>query len=321
MNQKQLKKISREILKEIKKHQHIIIFHHQRPDGDCLGSQQGLKLWIEKKFPDKKVYAIGSNENLFDFLNFKFDKIPNDEILKESLGIVVDANYSNRIVNNEIILENKLKTIIRIDHHPEKDDINYKLRFVDFSYCSSAEQISHLIYLIDKKSIDTKIATFLYLGIYTDSGRFFYDYTSSRTHNLVAWLFTSNFDFFSLHKQLSKRTIAEVEFNQHVLSNYKVYKNVIYYFLTLNEINKLKINESASNRVDFLANIEGYDIWIFFIENKDGTIRVRLRSSKKDISVIAKEYNGGGHKKASGAIIYKKEDIEEIVKKCAKLTN
>lgn len=318
MTIKEIKKFSKHFIKEIKQHDSIVIFHHVRPDGDCLGSQQALRIWIENKFPNKKVYTLGSNEGLFEFLNFKFDKVPNDDILKNALGIVVDANYSNRIINNEIILEKKLKTIIRIDHHPEQDDVDYKLRFVDSSYCSSAEQIAHIIKLIDNK-IKPEVATFLYLGIYTDSGRFFYDYTSSRTHELTSWLFESKFDFFSLHKNMSKRTIDEIKFNQHVLANFKTYKNVIYYFVTLKDIEKLNVKESSSNRVDFLANIEGYDIWIFFIENKDGSIRVRLRSSDKDISILAREYNGGGHKKASGAIIYNKNQIEEIVKKAAKL--
>ncbi len=317
---KELKKFRKNFLKEVKCHKFIIIFHHIRPDGDCLGSQQGLKIWLQNNFPDKKIYAIGSNEGLFDYLNFEFDSIPNDEILKESLGIVVDANYSDRIINNELIISKKLKTLIRIDHHPEDDDVNFKFRFVDSSYCSSAEQITHLIYSINhKKPLDKKTATFLYLGIYTDSGRFFYDYTSSRTHELTSWLFKSEFDFFKLHKDLSKRTIEEIKFNQYVLSNYKTCKNVIYCYITCEAINKLKIKESSSNRVDFLSNIEGYNIWIFFIQNKDGSIRVRLRSNAKDISILARQYNGGGHKMASGAIIYDEKLINDIVEKATKL--
>lgn len=315
----EIKKFLKQFIKEIKAHENILIFHHIRPDGDCLGSQHGLKKWIEFKFPNKKVYAIGNNEKVLDFMNFEFQNIPSDEILRNSLGIVVDANYSNRIKHNEIIIKNKLKTLIRIDHHPEEDDINYKLRFVDPSYCSSTEQISHLIYLNSNKKICPKIAEFLYLGMYTDSGRFFYDYTSSRTHFLTSWLFNSGFDFYNLHQKLAKRTLKEIEFSQYVFNNYQTFENVIYCFIPFKEMQRLKISEHESNRVDFLANIEGYDIWIFFIENEDGTIRVRLRSTQKDISILARQYKGGGHKKAAGAIINNQEDISIIVEKAANL--
>lgn len=315
-----LNKFAKLFVKEIENHKYIVIFHHIRPDGDCLGSQQALRKWINIKYPDKKVYCLGSNENLFNFLKFKFHKVPSDKILSQSLGIVVDANYSNRIVNNEIILNKKIKTLIRIDHHPEKDDIDYQLRFVDFSYCASAEQICDLIKLIDQDQIvDKELATFLYLGIYTDSGRFFYNNTSSRTHNLVSWLFNSKFNFYDLHLKMSKRTIEEINFNKYVLDNYKTYKNVIYCVIKKKDIAKLKINDNSSNRVDFLANIEGFDIWIFFIEDKNKTFRIRFRSSYKDVSSLAREYQGGGHKNAAGAIISKSSQIDEIVKKASKI--
>lgn len=41
----------------------IVIFHHIRPDGDCLGSQFGLKELIKINFPNKKVFAVGDRNN------------------------------------------------------------------------------------------------------------------------------------------------------------------------------------------------------------------------------------------------------------------
>lgn len=319
MKNNKLSKIAKHFLNLIKNHDYIIIFHHINPDGDCLGSQHGLKHWLKNKFPHKKIYAIGDNESLFSFLNWQFDEIPNNEILKQSLGIVVDANYSNRIKHGELITDNKIKTLIRIDHHPEDDDINFDLRFVDDSYCASAEQISDLIYYIDNKYKNPIISEFLYLGIYTDSGRFFYNKTSERTHSLTSWLLSSQFDFESIHKNLSKRTLKEIEFNKEVLNNFKTYKNVIYYFISNERSKALKLKSSQINRVDFLANIDGYDVWIFFIEDSDKNIRVRLRSNIKNVNLLAREYGGGGHILASGAIIKDKNLIEEIVRKASNL--
>jgi phosphoesterase RecJ-like protein len=90
-----------------------------------LGSQLGLKQLIKDNFKGKKVYAIGDSKEMFPFLNIKLDKIPSDKILNKSLGIVVDANFSDRIECNEILTEEKLGAVIRIDHHPNDDDVNY----------------------------------------------------------------------------------------------------------------------------------------------------------------------------------------------------
>ena len=47
------------ILDEIKKYKKIIIHRHSKPDGDALGSQIGLKLILEKNFPEKEIYVVG----------------------------------------------------------------------------------------------------------------------------------------------------------------------------------------------------------------------------------------------------------------------
>ena len=39
------------ILEKIKEFDTIIIHRHKRPDGDCIGSQFGLKYFIEYNFP------------------------------------------------------------------------------------------------------------------------------------------------------------------------------------------------------------------------------------------------------------------------------
>ncbi len=311
-----LKKIE-EIIKD---YQSIIIFHHINPDGDCLGSQFGLKELINDNFPHIKVYAIGDSKNILPFMQFKHDEIPSEEILSQSLGIVVDANFSNRIQYSELIMSKKLKSVLRIDHHIGGDDLNPIIVWVDQSYCASAEQIAELAINLNWK-ISKKAAAYIYLGIYTDSGRFFFDKTSSRTFNLVSKLLKTKFDVQFIHNNLSKRTKEEIIFLKEVLNNYETKENVIYYFLSVSKSKELNLSEEKRNRVDFLSNIQPYTIWIFFIEQESGDIRVRLRSSTHNVHQIAQFYGGGGHEKASGAVIQTKEQINEIVEMASKISN
>lgn len=303
-------------IKLIKAHDVIIIFHHVNPDGDCLGSQFGLKYWLKKIYPEKQILTVGDQQNLFNFLEWNFDAV-DQNLLANALAIVVDANYKNRIEKLEIL--EQIKTKVRIDHHPENDDLDYQLRWVDPSYCASAEQISDLIYSYKPKTIDQQIAIYLYLGIYTDSGRFFYDKTSSRTHQLSAWLIASGFNMDAIHQALAKKTIQDLQLQQEVYAHYQTKQNVIYYFMTQSKMKQLNLSLAQANRVDLLANIEGYSVWIFFIENEDQTIRVRLRSNQKDVNSLAKIYGGGGHIRASGAIINDQSLIDEVVEKATML--
>ncbi len=310
-----LKKIE-EIIQQYKS---IVIFHHINPDGDCLGSQFGLKELIQDNFPLIKVYAVGDSKNVLSFMDFKHDEIPSDEILLESLGIVVDANFSNRIQDSDLMMDKKIKSVLRIDHHIGGDDLDPLYSWVDQSFCASAEQIAELAVNLNWK-ISKKAASYIYLGIYTDSGRFFFDKTSSRTFKLVSKLTKTKFDVQFIHNNLSKRTKEEIVFLREVLNNYETKGHTIYYFLSFKKTQELKLSEEGRNRVDFLANIQPYTIWIFFIEQENGDIRVRLRSSTHNVHQIAQEYGGGGHEKASGAVVKTKAQMQEIVEKAEKIS-
>ena len=50
-----------------------------------------------------------------------------------------------------------------------------------------------------------------------------------------------------------------------------------------------------------------------FIDNGDGTIRVRLRSRFVTVSELAERYHGGGHACASGATVYSKKEMKQLI--------
>jgi len=46
----------KQIENKIKQYDNIVIYHHIRPDGDCLGSQFGMKNLILEKMICKKLF-------------------------------------------------------------------------------------------------------------------------------------------------------------------------------------------------------------------------------------------------------------------------
>ena len=59
--------ITLDILNKIKEYNKIMIHGHIRPDGDCYGSQFGLKDIIKTSFPEKEVYVVGETCNYVSF--------------------------------------------------------------------------------------------------------------------------------------------------------------------------------------------------------------------------------------------------------------
>ncbi|MGY6171730.1 DHH family phosphoesterase [Candidatus Mycoplasma pogonae] len=307
------------ILKAIEKYDNIFIFHHIRPDGDCLGSQFGLKEIIELNFPDKQVFAVGDSKNILNFLDFKHNNDFTTQNFHNSLGIVVDASSSNRIEMKELILEEKLTAMARIDHHPNDANIKYDYNWIDSSFVAAAEQIGYFAWK-NKLKLNQKAREYIYLGIYTDSGRFFYSNTSSRTFEVAAFLTKGGeLDIQKINRYLAVRTKQEIAFSGNVLSNFKVQDGVIYYHVTQKVIAELGLSYEQAAGVNILANIENYPIWIFFIDQGEGEIRVRLRSNGPKVNRVGRLFNGGGHDMASGATIYSKRDIKKVVNACVAL--
>ena len=88
-------KLFKDILKEIKKYNNIVIARHIGADPDALGSQFALKELLQINFKNKNIYAVGSIASRFRFMG-TLDKI-DDLDLKESLLIVLDTPDKKRI--------------------------------------------------------------------------------------------------------------------------------------------------------------------------------------------------------------------------------
>src|SRR5574344_1511301 len=113
-----------EILDNIEKYDRIVVFRHESPDFDALGSQFGLAYWLQDNFPNKEIFAPGYSftevgKNLFP----KNDEI-SDEKLKEKpfLALILDTSDSKRISDKRYVLADK---IIKIDHHPFGENYGY----------------------------------------------------------------------------------------------------------------------------------------------------------------------------------------------------
>ncbi|TDV23068.1 phosphoesterase RecJ-like protein [Mycoplasmopsis mustelae] len=302
----------------IEKYHNIIIFHHIRPDGDCLGSQHGLKELIQTNYPDKKVYAVGDNVGVLDFMNYQFTKI-DDIDFNNSLAIVVDASNGNRIQNAELLYELKTTARLRIDHHPNQADIQYEYNWVDEHYVAAAEMIAQLAY--DAKWKVTQAASeFIYLGINTDSGRFLFPDTSARTYQLVAFLMQNGFHPQNILRQLSKRSVQDIKIAGKILSEFKKDGKVLYYEIKNEFLNEFKINSlQAAIFVNELANIDDNACWALFIQLEDGLIRGRLRSNGPLVNKVANLYNGGGHDNAAGITLKSWDQVPEVITKLNEL--
>lgn len=310
--------IKREILNKIKAYNSIIIVRHIKPDGDCMGSSLGLREILRASFPDKKVYSIGKMKSSYlEFIGSE-DAEVSEDVYKESLVIIVDTATKDRIDNKYVDFA---KETIKIDHHlPVEDygDINYVR--VDLPATSAIITDFYLSFK-DELVLNPFAAKALFVGMVTDTGRFKYRGVTGNVMRYVGTLMDQEIDIEQIYAHLYIKSKEELKLQGYIFRKFKTTPNGVSYFYMSQRIQKkfgVSI-EDASAMVNVLDGIKGNLIWIFFIENKEKVIRVRMRSRFVSINEIAQKYNGGGHRQAAGATVYSKKEIKALLKEADQL--
>ena len=303
-----------QILELIKKHQSIVIFGHVNPDGDCYGAQVGLKEIILANFPNKDVYITGTGlPRFFDLLTGM--DVVSDEIIANSLGILVDGNDLGRMEDSRVF---NCLAWAKIDHHIDTGSFTEGPSFVDVSANSTCDIITGFVINYNLKI--TKLAAMaLYLGILTDTARFQFVTNYSLTFERAKYLCENGCNPSEINEVLNRTDVIALAAKGYVLSHYKKSKNgVIYIVLNQKTLQRLSISANhASGLVNLLSNIDGFPVWCTFAEYNNGKVRMEIRSNGPIIQPVAVSVGGGGHAFASGAQLpeLKQELIDDIINK------
>ena len=287
----------KEIYKAIKKYDEIVIARHTGADIDALGSQLGLKTIIQNTFPDKKVYAVGAYASKFKFVG-QLDR-EEDLKLENPLLIVLDTPKTSRIDTLDL---SKYSFKIKIDHHPLEEKFG-DIELVNDKSSSACEVVIDLCNNT-KLKMNKIAAERLFMGIVSDTNRFMYPSTSYETMNKAAKLIEEyGVNPPELYEKMYLRDLVELRFEGYMLQNLKVTKNKVAYIKITDEIQK-EFNVDAAtpgNMIGSLSYINDFIVWVTFSEDKkQNLVRVSIRSRGPVINTIAMQYNGGGHKLASG---------------------
>lgn len=287
----------KEIYKAIKKYDEIVIARHTGADIDALGSQFAMQEIIKETFPEKKVYAIGAYSSKFKFVG-QLDR-EEDLKLENPLLIVLDTPKTSRIDTEDL---SKYPFKIKIDHHPLEEKFG-DIELVNDKSSSACEVVIDLCNNT-KLKMNKIAAERLFMGIVSDTNRFMYPSTSYETMNKAAKLIEEfGVNPPELYEKMYLRDLVDLRFEGYMLQNLKVTKNKVAYIKITDEIQK-EFNVDAatpSNMIGSLSYINDFIVWVTFSEDKkQNLVRVSIRSRGPVINTIAMQYNGGGHKLASG---------------------
>lgn len=319
---------------ELNKANKILLHCHPKPDPDSVGSALAMKLALEQI--GKKVTLISGDSNIpkaFDFpaVNTILNKnISEIDLNDYELFIILDSSTPQMIsAKYPINFPENLNTIV-IDHHISNTRYA-KMNFVNADYPSTAYILFDLFKEIGIK-LDHDIALNLFIGIYTDTGGFKYGKINKNTFTMIAELVDYAPDFtktiFTMENSNSKSSLI---FEGLAISSLKEYFNGKVAIVSVNNKtlieNEIKEDDySASDIVNRVKSVIGFDIAISAIESEPGIVKLSFRTRnipKYDLSKIATALGGGGHRGAAGARLNMtmEKAIEKVVENIGLIYN
>jgi bifunctional oligoribonuclease and PAP phosphatase NrnA len=278
---------------------------HIGPDGDAMGSTLALALAMQKigkspkpswsePFGVPKQYAFVPGQELL---------VPPSRV-PESPEVMwtFDAGSMERLGTLEGV-GRAAKNLVVVDHHVSNDNFG-TVNLVDPQAAASAVVVYELIRRagID---LDRDIATLLYLGLVTDTGRFQYRNTTPSVHEMAADL---------LSHGIAHDEIARLVYDTHSFGYLKLLStaldraeiiagaSMVWTWITQADLAANQITlEDTEALIDMIRTAAEAEVAAALKETPEGRIKVSMRSKGSvNVGAICEALGGGGHALAAG---------------------
>jgi bifunctional oligoribonuclease and PAP phosphatase NrnA len=285
----------------------VVVAAHVQPDGDALGSALALHLGLGP-LGARTVPTVGDRPlripagltalPAIDEL-VASDRLP--AAADVDLLVTVDAASPDRLGTVERYLEAGVPTIV-VDHHASTVPFG-DLRVVAPSAPATVQLVAELLDRLGV-ALTEDIATCLYVGLVTDTGRFGYASADRSALELAARLFDAGVDHASVHRRLFEtRSLGELRLTGHALERMAFVPDValVHTHVTQEELAAAGAgSEALDGLIDVVRTADVAEVTAV-CKPDAGRWRVSLRSrGTVDVGAIAATLGGGGHAAAAG---------------------
>jgi phosphoesterase RecJ-like protein len=287
----------------------ILILTHIDPDGDALGAVLAMKNFLVEmgcspdiSFSGKINKGLPVSEEETISPNIVDPKI-------YDLILLLDTNNPQRtgVVFPENLAD--LGQVFIVDHHIKKEDRKYPPNFhllINHEAAATCEIIYDL-FREGRKEITNIAASYLLLGIYTDTGGFFHSNTTPELLIKVKELLQKGVLFKNIIQgAFYGKNVNVLNFWGEKIRKAQFHPRLKFIFSWLNqkELNKKKIStEEIGGLVNLLNMCQEAKFSMFLSETEDNKIKGSLRSSEKknsNVNIVSRFFGGGGHRLAAG---------------------
>ncbi len=286
----------------------VVVAAHVSPDGDALGGALALHLGLAR-FGLPTIPTVGETPLK---VPAGLAELPGVEALlppgalpppeEVDLLITVDAASPERLGRVADYLDAGVTTLV-LDHHATSTAFG-DVRLVAPSAAATVQVVRALLAELGVE-LDASIATGLYAGLVTDTGRFGFANTDRAVMELAGELIDAGAPHADLTARLyDTRSLGELRLLAHALSRLTYVPEValVHAHVTHDELAEVGLGlEAVEAVIDIVRSADLAEVALVLKPAPEGTWKGSLRSrGGVDVGTLAGALDGGGHARAAG---------------------
>lgn len=282
----------------------VLIVAHRRPDGDSLGAAGAINGALTQLGKKTTLACVDEIPHRLKFIPKTEDYVKSFDLNDYDLIVICDAGAHHMTGFHERYPDflSKRVPILNIDHHSSNENFG-TVNIID-THSSSTTMIVWKLLKLMPVNITKEMAFCLLTGIYSDTGSFIHANTTKETFEIANEISSLGVQVTDITKPLFKEaTLAQLKLWGFILENlHKNDKNIYSSIVTKDDFRKIGAHSSDTGGIIDLMNTIPDASFAILLAEDDGCVKGSLRTQKDDVNVsdIAGQFGGGGHKKASG---------------------
>jgi phosphoesterase RecJ-like protein len=294
----------------------VLVTTHIKPDGDACGCVSVVVQVLESLGKTARPLFLSRCPQWYAFLcdepipvlggDLQISDLSDGPWADVDLIVVVDTNSYSQLPGLEDYLKRTDKTVLVFDHHVTADGVGA----AQVSDPTAAATGMVLFDLLEHAQwpITAPIAEALFVAIATDTGWFQFNNTSSYVYRRCADLIDLGVDPTEVYDKLYQSfSYRRFQLMMSMLETLELQCDGRYASQQILQADFARTGTAyadTENLINECHRIGSVKVSALFVELKDGRIRCSLRSrGAVDVSEIAAQFGGGGHKMAAGAFV------------------
>lgn len=292
--------------------QRFVLTTHVRPDADAIGSEVAMAGLLKQLGKEVRIINASPVPPRLGFLDpdkmcLQLGKQVNDEeALEADAHVILDTSAWSQLAEVGRVFQKTAAKKVVIDHHAFAEDLG-ALNLKD----TSAEATGALVFQFARAArltVTRPIAEAMFAAIATDTGWFRFSSTTSETLRTAASLIDAGVQPSLLYKTLYEQyTLGRIKLAGRVLNRMMVDCDgrLAWTYVTLVDYRETGAQPpDTEDLVNECLTVGDVEAAFILIEQYNGNVKASLRCrGNHDVSTIAGQFGGGGHKQAAGAML------------------